>query len=517
MSLETHFFAKQLQKYKNGHNKVDKNLAAILLDAVDAIAEFLVDAQISEEDEKADVLEIIPSIENDICQAHRYYYCKACNQSVRASSKAFTDHFYGHKHLKKLRDVDNSMGSHEKPKKSLKMKAALNGSTQSLNSLNSDQATTKLSKKERLNSLPSPIPRNKALAPDTNLPKKVRDFLSTQDLDDYTVQLLSEGAQIKNSQVFQRVCQTLQNQLSRRYPQVKVYPFGSIIIGLGKQGGDLDIFVDIAESYFSKMSKRRMKDAIHMTKNILAHSPQWDSFEPVVHARTPILRVFYKSEKIDCDLSFSNGLSCCNTILIGYFIDLQPVCKKLTAFVKSWASELQLGINSYLISLMIIFYLQIEGLLPSVMTLQKGCKPAYIDGWRSNFAQMSLVQIKMPMATDFKKYLLGFFRFYGCDFDYDKHIVSVLTGTLVEKNIFDHGKEDELPEEFERFKTYMAKVDLDEADEVEDLFSNRKPFVIQDPFELCHNVSKGVHLSKLNKIINFMRQSHEILSARKLF
>lgn len=480
-----------------------------MLDAVDAISEFLNDAQIQEEDEKADILEIIPSIENDVCQAHRYYYCKACNQAVRASSKSFTEHFYGNKHLKKLRDVDTSLGSQEKSKKIGSMKVALNGSTQSLNSSNSDKATKKLPKKERLNSLPS------SKAPDTNLPKRVCEFLSTGDLDNFTAMLLSQGAQIKNSQVYSKVCRALETQLVRRYPKVKVYPFGSIIIGLGTKGGDLDIFVDIANGYFSKMSKRRMKDAIHQTKNILSNSTCWDSFEPVVHARTPILRVFCKSEKIDCDLSFSNGLSCCNTILIGYFIDLQPVCKKLAAFVKCWASELQLGINSYLISLMIIFYLQREGLLPSVKQLQDACEPAYIDGWRSNFAQIPFAQLKVPMATDFKKYLIGFFRFYGYDFDYDKHIVSILTGTLIEKRIFDHGKENELPDVFERFKLYMETIDVDEADEVEDLFSNHKPFVIQDPFELCHNVSKGVQLPKLTKIINYMRRSHETISERK--
>jgi Cid1 family poly A polymerase len=125
------------------------------------------------------------------------------------------------------------------------------------------------------------------------------------------------------------------------------------------------------------------------------------------------------------------------------------------------------------------------------------------------------VKLKIPLVTDFKKHILGFFHFYGYDFNYKTDVVSVLTGRPIEKRIFDHGQEENLPPVFERFKLYMAQIDLEEADEVEDLFSNHKPFVVQDPYELCHNVSKGVQAPKLLKMINYMRRSHEILIARK--
>lgn len=517
MSLETHFFTKQLQKYKNNYNKVDKNFASTLLDAVDAISQFLKDAQIQENDDKADIFEIIPSIDSEICQAHRYYYCKACNQSVRASPKAFNEHFYGNKHTKKLREVEQSIGSQGKSKKQALLDQQHKGSTQSLDSVKSSaQAKDTKPKKERLNSLPAGVsqPRNNC----DNLPKGMREFLTASDLDSFVAKILSEGVQIMNCNAYKRVCDLLHRRLSSRFPEIKVYPFGSVVIGLGRPGGDLDIFIDIGDCYFEKPSKRKMKDAIHQTQGILMKSSgQWIDFEPVTKARTPILRVFCKHEKIDCDLSFSNGLSSCNTALIGYFINLQPVCKKLCAFVKFWASKLQAGLNSYLISLMVIFYLQQEQLLPPVELLQKMCEPVLIDGWHSNFAPIQLPQLKVPMATDFRRYLVGFFQFYGYTFDHEKHIISILTGTPIEKKLFDHGNEQQLPPTFERFKNYMATVDLDEADEVEDLFSNHKPLVIQDPFELCHNVSKGVQLPKLKKLVSFMRQSYEIVSQRTKF
>lgn len=61
----------------------------------------------------------------------------------------------------------------------------------------------------------------------------------------------------------------------------------------------------------------------------------------------------------------------------------------------------------------------------------------------------------------------------------------------------------------------MSKIDVDEADEVEDLFSNHKPMVIQDPFELIHNVSKGIQENKLIKMISYLRATLELLMKAK--
>lgn len=489
-----------MQKYKNSYNRIDKNLASVLLDAVDSIADFLKDAQIQENDDTSDIADIIPSIQNEICQSHRYYYCKACNQSVKASAKSFNEHFYGNKHLKKLREVERTIEPHpEKPKKN-----QLKDPTLAVPNNNPKW-------KERLNSLPAVKG-----PPEINLTKKARDFLTNVDLDQYTVALLGEGMTLLKSGAHIRVCESLQRRLAGRFPDVHTYPFGSVVVGLGRYGGDLDIFIDIGNCFTEKPSKRKMKDAIHQTQRILmANANQWGDFEPVTKARTPILKVFSRTERIDCDLSFSNGLSHCNTILIGYFVNLQPVCKKLAAFVKLWVNSVQLGLNSYLVTLMVIFYLQQEQMLPSVKVLQDACEQARcVDGWQANFVPLGLAQLGIPMATDFKRCLIGFFRFYSYNFNFEKHVISVLTGAPVEKSLFDHGKEEELPAEFERFKTYMSTIDVDEADEVEDLFSNYKPLVIQDPFELCHNVAKGVQQPKLLKMLTLMQRTHEILVAR---
>lgn len=56
-----------------------------------------------------------------------------------------------------------------------------------------------------------------------------------------------------------------------------------------------------------------------------------------------------------------------------------------------------------------------------------------IDGWNANYVKIGLAQLKIPLATDFRKYLIGFYKFYGFDFDYKSYIICVLTGTRVPK------------------------------------------------------------------------------------
>ncbi len=149
--------------------------------------------------------------------------------------------------------------------------------------------------------------------------------------------------------------------------------------------------------------------------------------------------------------------------------------------------------------------------------MQERINPVFIDGWNGNFAQPTLPELKLPLATDFKKYLIGFFKFYVHDFDYANYIICILTGTRVPKHLFDHGREKQLPPVFKPYVDYMMKIDIEKADEVEDLFSNYKPLVIQDPFELIHNVSKGVQDRKLYKIICYMKATHELLVASGKF
>lgn len=68
-------------------------------------------------------------------------------------------------------------------------------------------------------------------------------------------------------------------------------------------------------------------------------------------------------------------------------------------------------------------------------------------------------------------------------------IVCPYLGIPIEKTRFHYGKE-KLPEELNLYMSYMNQIDLRNADVLTDLFAYEKPMVVQDPFELIHNVAK---------------------------
>lgn len=117
----------------------------------------------------------------------------------------------------------------------------------------------------------------------------------------------------------------------------------------------------------------------------------------------------------------------------------------------------------------------------------------------------------MKPNDDFKKHLTNFFHFYGYQFNHQTDIVCPLLGVECQKAMFEPQNVVPLPLEFVPYQQYMMNIDLRVADEVDDLFANRKPLVVQDPFDLIHNVGKGMVQNKLNRFIAFSRRSYEML------
>ena len=347
-SLETLLFTQRLQEHQKISNNLDKPLASFLLGLVENISNFLENATIhNDSDDTSDnpnLDDLIPSVENGVLQINRAYFCRACIRNIRAKGKNLHDHFLSNEHLRNLKKF--AQGNHSE---------AL-------------QKPDALKKKERVESLPRLL---KEVEVKSKLPKKMRDFIATSNVTEFTANLIRQGNSMKVNGPQSRICRMLQKQLHIRFPSVRAYVFGSFVNGLAANGSDMDIFIDMENCFYNRPNKRKLKDFIYSVHRILSNVPHcWQNFEPVVHARTPILRAYCVSERIDCDLSFTNGLSTCNTNLIQYFLELQPVCLQITILVKFWAQRLQLGVNSYLIALMTIFYLQQENILPPVKVLQ---------------------------------------------------------------------------------------------------------------------------------------------------
>lgn len=151
-----------------------------------------------------------------------------------------------------------------------------------------------------------------------------------QDIVGDTNKMVEFGRRAISSVQYQNIMDDLEAKLKPIWPKVKAYCFGSRVNGLASFDGDLDIFIDVGNMYNEgKLTDTDfLVECVEKTEIALnVKNSDWKGFDPVKIARIPILRALNNKEGIDCDLSFTNGLSHCNTELMKYFMDLQPVCK----------------------------------------------------------------------------------------------------------------------------------------------------------------------------------------------
>lgn len=110
----------------------------------------------------------------------------------------------------------------------------------------------------------------------------------------------------------------------------------------------------------------------------------------------------------------------------------------------------------------------------------------------------------------------NFFHYYGYVFDYDQNIICPFVGRPIRKTDFDLENIEKLSDEFIKLKNYYKSIDLLKADKICDLFANNSAFVVQDPFELNHNVTK--YFSKVKTLVfkELCRQSYDVLNNREI-
>ncbi|XP_017012700.2 terminal uridylyltransferase Tailor-like [Drosophila takahashii] len=182
--------------------------------------------------------------------------------------------------------------------------------------------------------------------------------------------------QKNNVELNQKIITDLLETLCPEFPSksIQVHPFGSRILGMAGPDSDLDLYVDIGNSsalYSETLTDKVIQEEKIITKALQKNPSKW-AFLANVEGHCPVIVARHKNSNIQCDISFSNSMICGQSKLVIYIFELQPIARLMIIYLRGWVKELQIqsAFRSHLLVLMVIFFLQVRGYLPTVYQFQ---------------------------------------------------------------------------------------------------------------------------------------------------
>ncbi|XP_026464555.1 uncharacterized protein LOC113367140 [Ctenocephalides felis] len=365
--------------------------------------------------------------------------------------------------------------------------------------------------------------------------KKILTLIEDEQvLDDYSVNLIKLAkTAAQSNELILATCTMLEKNLSM-FTSCKAYPFGSRMTGLGCESSDLDIFFDSGSMYngLQNQNSQFQNSLIDVCCEVLKKCDEWDFVFPVTKARTPIIKAFNTVYKMDCDISFRNGLGVENTVILKRILNDQPIAKRMILILKHWLKLIKVSMNGYAIAYLVIFYLQLQKLIVPVwrMTTGRIHEKKKICGWECQVVDY----VAFPKSTEKLSNLLrGFFKYYG-EFNYSQNVICPLLGQIVNKEEFEDYMS--LPEQFKPYIDHCQRIsraalnDFNSNDmDSNDLNSNDMELLdqlyfgplktdasmcLQDPVDLSHNVTKGIRPTDLEKFKIMCEFSSSIIATK---
>ena len=360
---------------------------------------------------------------------------------------------------------------------------------------------------------------------------KEKDFWETEDQkdwDDEILDLLRNVSSLSNDdqimslaimlkgpqeriELISSLVSHIESCLRKEFPNCKVIPYGSSATGFSFQDSDLDAFVDLQLKSLSSVcgntreeeeeENHRGQERTRMVADTLRREERFRNARPILNARIPIIKMRDNKTGIECDINVVSSMGVINSKWINFCRTLDTKCQYLISVVKYIAIKQGIvasgrgdHLNSYTIVLMVIFFLQVRGILPSVETLQIGVEANINCGWNVVFdTDFNLKEWRKEANesdqgdVSVSSLLKSFFKFYIC-FPYDTHVICPHLGSPVKKYNLKFGYN--LPKALEKAPHFgKRKVKLEV----------NKRLVIQDPFELTRNVSCGISEAHFGK------------------
>nr|XP_033783592.1 terminal uridylyltransferase 7 isoform X2 [Geotrypetes seraphini] len=322
------------------------------------------------------------------------------------------------------------------------------------------------------------------LPPLTSAHLKILDQVCVQCYKDFSPNVVEEQAR-------EHIRQNLENFIRRDFPGARLNLFGSSKNGFGFIQSDLDICMTL-DGVETAEELDCIKTIEELGRNLKKHMGLRNIL-PITTAKVPIVKFLHIRSGLDGDISLYNTLGLHNTRLLAFYGAIDPRVKYLCYTMKVFTKMCDIGdasrgsLSSYAYTLMVVYFLQQRKppVIPVLQEMYEGPKKPEIlvDGWNVYFFD-KMAELPVYWADDGKnqesvgELWLGLLRFYTEEFDFKEHVICIRRKSLLTT-----------------FKKQWTS----------------KYIVIEDPFDLNHNLGAGLS----RRMTNFIMKA--FINGRRVF
>ncbi|XP_066567157.1 terminal uridylyltransferase 7 [Amia ocellicauda] len=305
-----------------------------------------------------------------------------------------------------------------------------------------------------------------------------------QCFNDFSPDLIEEKAR-------ENILQNLEDLISYDLEGAKLSLFGSSKNGFGFKKSDLDICMT-----FEGRETAEGLQCIGIIDNlakVLRKHPGLRNILPITTAKVPIVKFLHVRTGLEGDISLYNTLALHNTKLLAAYANIDQRVKHLCYTMKVFAKICDIGdasrgsLSSYAYTLMVLYFLQQRNppIIPVLQEIYDGPKKpeVLVDGWNVYFFNdLTDLPNRWPEyrknTESVGELWLGLLQFYTEEFDFKEHVICIRRKKLLTT-----------------FKKQWTS----------------KYIVIEDPFDLNHNLGAGLS----RRMTNFIMKA--FINGRRVF
>lgn len=247
-------------------------------------------------------------------------------------------------------------------------------------------------------------------------------LLKNKNVDEQMLTIYNEW-KLTNKKIksFKKIAANLQETISQVYPESTIHIFGSSATEFGFRGdADLDLVLLLNNTWEGGRLDiyENVCDIVDKFCPTLSITKQGDYKNGDKSTRFYILKLRHNVFKIKVDLVFFNYFAVINTNYQRLLSRLNPQLKYLVFFVRFWMRQGEVKkteLNSYAITLLVIFFMQQTFRLPKLVEIQKNLEEK-LSPYKTNCVlpeESDWNSLEVSNRESFRTLLRDFFQFFA--------------------------------------------------------------------------------------------------------